>query len=172
LNREQGGCKEWIFGVAELPADGKLPLHTHRNDITIYILSGNANVRLGARAVELEPFSGAYFFARKPHSIESRGPEPLRYLYTYVCVETPQTIDWELADEQAASGVIIENKPDTRWAVNEELCYFWHQNHARLDAGGRRVHGSSSELVTIPIFGGCAYGIAEPIEGRLRTGAV
>jgi mannose-6-phosphate isomerase-like protein (cupin superfamily) len=82
LNRQQAGCKEWIFGVAEIPAHGKFPLHTHRNDITIYIFSGKAKVRLGARAVELEPFSGAYFPAKKPHSIESLGPEPLGYLYT------------------------------------------------------------------------------------------
>ena len=121
LNRGQAGCKEWIFGVAEIPAHGKLPLHTHRNDITIYIFSGKAKVKLGARAVELEPFSSAYFPARKPHSIESLGPEPLSYLYTYVCEEEPQTIDWELADEKAASRLIIENKPDTRWAINEEF---------------------------------------------------
>jgi len=121
LNREQGGCKEWIFGLAELPADGTLPLHTHRNDITMYILAGKAKARLGARAAELEPFSGMYFPAQKPHSIQSLGPDPLSYLYTYVCEEQPQTIDWELADEEAASRVIIENKPETRWAVHEEF---------------------------------------------------
>ena len=66
LNREQAGCKEWLFGLAEMPAHGKLPIHTHRNDITIYILSGKAKVQLGARAVELEPFSGAYFPSKNP----------------------------------------------------------------------------------------------------------
>ena len=121
LNREQGGCKEWIFGLAELPVNGILPLHTHRNDITIYILSGKAKVQLGARAVELEPFSGAYFPAQKPHMIESLGPAPMNYLYTYLCAEEPQTIDWELSDERAASRVVIENKSDARWAINEEF---------------------------------------------------
>ena len=121
LNREQAGCEKWIFGVAEIPAHGKLPFHTHRNDITIYIFSGKARVQLGARAVELEPFSAAYFPSKKPHAIESLGPEPLSYLYTYVCEEEPQVIDWELADEKAASQLIIENKTDTRWAINEEF---------------------------------------------------
>jgi mannose-6-phosphate isomerase-like protein (cupin superfamily) len=121
LNREQGGCEEWIFGLAEFPASRTLPLHMHRNDITMYILSGKAKVRLGARAVELEPFSGMYFPAQKPHSIASLGPDPLSYLYTYVCEEQPQTIDWELADENMASRIIIENKPETRWAVHEEF---------------------------------------------------
>lgn len=121
LNREMGGCKEWLFGVAELPAKGKIPLHTHRNDFTIYILAGNAKVQLGARSVELEPCSAAYFPAKKPHSIESLGPKPLSYLYTYVCEENPQEIDWELSNEAIAAKFVIENKPHTRWALHEEF---------------------------------------------------
>jgi len=121
LNRERGKCKEWIFGAAELPADGRFPFHVHQNDMIIYILSGQAKVQLGARSVEVEPFSGVYFPAGKPHVITALGTEPLKYIYTYVCEKTHQTIDWELADENTAAQVIIENKPDTRWAIHEEF---------------------------------------------------
>ena len=121
LNREKNGCKEWIFGVAELPAKGKIPLHTHPNDFTIYILEGNAKVQLGARAIELESRSAAYFPAHKPYSIESLGPEHLRYLYTYVCEEEPQRIDWTMSSEDIAASFVIENRPLTRWALHEEF---------------------------------------------------
>ena len=30
LNLTQGGSKEFIFGLAELPVGGRLPLHTHQ----------------------------------------------------------------------------------------------------------------------------------------------
>lgn len=55
----------WIFGVVELLIKGKIPLHTYCYDFTIYILAGNAKVRLGVRSVELEPYSAAYFPAKK-----------------------------------------------------------------------------------------------------------
>lgn len=121
LNREKNGCNEWIFGIAELPAKGKIPLHSHPNDFTIYILEGNAKVQLGARAIELEPRSAAYFPAHKPYSIESLGPENLRYLYTYICDDEPQRIDWTLSSETEASSFITENKRLTRWALHEEF---------------------------------------------------
>lgn len=121
LNRKMNGCKEWIFGVAELPVKGKIPLHIHRNDYTIYILAGSAKVQLGVRALEIEPCSAAYFPAQKPFSIESLGPEPLRYLYTYVCEEEPQRIDWTMSSESVAVSFVIENNPLTRWALHEEF---------------------------------------------------
>jgi mannose-6-phosphate isomerase-like protein (cupin superfamily) len=102
----------------------------------------------------LEPFSGVYFPAKKPHSIESLGPDPLSYLYTYVCAEKPKTIDWELSDEKAASRLIIENKSDTRWAINEEFekWEYWEPSKGsrlRYKILFDKKHGNTGEGVAI-----------------------
>ena len=124
LNLAQGISKEFIFGLAELPAGGKLPLHTHQQAETDYILSGKARIRLGSRSVESTPTSALYFPGKQPHSIEALGSDPLRYIYTYACEKLGHQVDLEFADEEAALQVDIVNKGNTRWAIREE-CEEW-----------------------------------------------
>jgi mannose-6-phosphate isomerase-like protein (cupin superfamily) len=121
LNRKQGDSKEFVFGLAELSAGERLPLHTHSQAETDFILSGNARVRLGIRSVELGPASAVYFLGKKPHSIETLGSEPLRYIFTYACEKLGHTLNWELADERIAALVNIRNMDKSRWAISEEF---------------------------------------------------
>lgn len=121
LNRTQGGSKEFLFGLAELPAGRRLLLHTHQQAETDYILSGKAMARLGAWSVELGPSSALYFPGGRPHSIETLGSEPLRYICTYACEKLGHEINLEFAEEATAKQLIIRNKVDTRWAIREEI---------------------------------------------------
>lgn len=121
LNSEQGSSKEFTFGFAELNPGGRLSLHIHQQAETDFILSGRARVRLGMRSVELGPASAVYFPGKKPHSIETLGTEPLRYIFTYACEKLGPALDWELADERIAAQVNIRNMDKSRWAINEEF---------------------------------------------------
>ena len=121
LNEKQGDSKEFVFGYAALNSGERLPLHTHKQAETDFILSGKARVWLGRRSVELGPASGMYFPAKGPHSIEAIGPESLCYIYTYACEKLGQNLETELATEEKAAQVDILNNPKTRWAVAEEF---------------------------------------------------
>ena len=125
LNREQGGSKEFVFGVAELPPGGKLPLHTHPQAETDYILSGHGRIRIGPlKSVGLGPASAVYLIGEAPHSIESFGPEPLRYLYTYACEKLGHTIELKLIDEGTEIRADIQDwikSTRKRWVMHEEI---------------------------------------------------
>jgi mannose-6-phosphate isomerase-like protein (cupin superfamily) len=121
LNLEQGNSKEFIFGLAELPEGGRLPLHTHAQAEIDYLLSGRAVARLGSTSVELGSASTLYFPGRAPHSIETLGSESLRYIYTYACERLGHKLETDLAEETAATQLNILNKENTRWAICEEI---------------------------------------------------
>jgi len=123
LNRGQGGSKEFIFGLAELPPGGKLPLHTHRQAETDYILSGKGRICLGSRSVELGSSSAVYFSGQAPHSFEAIGSEPLRYIYTYACEKLGHEIEMKLVGEKIEMGPEVRNwnNANTRWAMREEV---------------------------------------------------
>jgi mannose-6-phosphate isomerase-like protein (cupin superfamily) len=121
LNQKQGGSMEFIFGLAELPVGGVLPLHAHQQAETDYILSGKARFRLGLRSLESGPRSALYFPCGAPHSIENLGSEPFRYIYTYACEALGQPVDSKLVDQTTANQVDIVNKGNKRWAIREEV---------------------------------------------------
>ena len=121
FNQVQGEAKEFIFGYAELDAGQRLPLHTHKQAETDFIISGFANVRLGKRSVEVGPASALYFPVEAPHAIEALGNEPLCYIYTYPCEKLGQDLKLEISNEESAAKIDILNNPETRWAVAEEF---------------------------------------------------
>ena len=99
FNESHGGAKEFIFGYAELDPGQRLPLHTHKQAETDFIISGNARVRLGKRSVAVDAASALYFPGEAPHAIETLGNEPLCYIYTYPCEKLSQAMETEMADE-------------------------------------------------------------------------
>lgn len=121
FDESHGNSKEFIFGYAELDPGQRLPLHTHIQAETDFIISGSAKVRLGKRSVDVGPASALYFPGEAPHAIEVLGNETLCYIYTYPCEELGQTMEMELADEDSASQIDILNNPETRWAIAEEF---------------------------------------------------
>ena len=124
LNRGQGDSKEFIFGLAELPPGGRLPFHRHIQTETDYILSGRARIRLGLRSVEVGSSSAVYFLGKAPHSIETLGSEPLRYIYAYACEKLGHQIDLEHFEENNQIPADIENWIEgtyRRWAIREEV---------------------------------------------------
>ncbi len=164
LNREKGGSNEFIFGHAEIAPGGKIPLHTHQHEMALNFLSGKAKVRLGKQTVALGPDSAAFFPANKPHSIEAISNDPLRFVYTYACDETPQLIDYKPADEDAALKCDILNKSKTRWALSED---FESWESVELTKGFKlrarylfdRSRGNTQEMCVsiFDIDGGCHY---------------
>lgn len=153
LSWEHGGSKELIFGLAELPPTGKLPLHSHRQAETDYILSGSGKFGLGTRGIEVGPASGVYYPEKTPHSIETLGSEPLRYLYTYACEKNGPVIDVELVEgKRAAYGEVRNwNNADTRWAMREEIGELvWVEASKGYRVRARRLfdhkHGNAQEM--------------------------
>ena len=154
LNLPQCGSKEFIFGLAELPVGGRLPLHRHRQAETDYILSGKGMIRLGARSVELGPASAVYFLGKAPHSIESSGSKPLRYIYTYACEKLGHTIDMEPAEEGAENQGDIRNwnNANSRWAIRDEIEeWIWIEASKGFRVRGRvlfdKEHGNAQEML-------------------------
>lgn len=153
LNQEQGKAKEFIFGLAELPPGGELPLHTHRQAETNYILSGKGRVRMGPRSVELGPASAIYFQGKAPHSIEAFGPAPLRYIFTYACEKLGHKIDLEPAREKTGAWEDVRNwnNADTRWAMREDIGeLIWIEASKGYRVRARRLfaqgHGNAQEM--------------------------
>lgn len=120
-NIKDGPDSGWTFHLARLPRGGALPLHTHTSDLMIYILSGEARVRLGAQSIELEERCTAYLPARLPHSIETVGEEPVVYTCAYHHFEGERDIDWSPAEESVADQLRIFNHGPTCWALHEEF---------------------------------------------------
>ena len=121
ISYETTGANDFIFGIAELDPGDELPLHQQSQAETLYFLSGEAQVRLGARKVEVGPASAAYFPSLIPHAIKSLGPDPLVYLYTYSTSQAGQEINSKPITEEDANRFDILNLPDTRWAVSEDF---------------------------------------------------
>ena len=132
-NIEGGEDGEWLSGIVRIPKGTVLPLHTHPGDLTIYILSGEARVRLGARSVELEPSCAAYFPARIPHAVEALAEAPLEYLYTFDRQGSDGNLNWIPASEEVAARTVIENLGKTCWALHEEFrpWEFWEPSKGR-----------------------------------------
>jgi mannose-6-phosphate isomerase-like protein (cupin superfamily) len=153
LNQKQGEANEFVFGLAELPPDGELPLHLHRQAETDYILSGKGRVRMGPRSVELGPASAVYCQGGAPHSITAVGPEPLRYIFTYACEKLGHRIDLEFAHENAEAWGDIRNwnNAETRWAMQEEIGdLIWIEASKGYKVRARRLfaqkHGNAQEM--------------------------
>lgn len=121
ISQKTVGADAFVFGQAELPPGGEFPLHRQPQAETLWFLSGIAQLRLGARRVEVEPNSAAYFPAGAPHAIRAVGPEPLVYLYTYATEKLGQEIEPQPVTENEANQVDIMNLPNTRWAVREDF---------------------------------------------------
>ena len=153
LNRERGGSTEFVFGLAELLPGGSLPLHTHRQSETDYILSGQGRFRLGSRSVELGPASATYFPGHVAHAIEAEGPAPLRYIFTYACEKLGQSIDTQQVDEEGViqSEVRNWNNADSRWAMRAEIGeLIWIEASKGYHVRARRLfdqrHGNAREM--------------------------
>ena len=108
---------------------------------------------MGMRSVELGPGSATYFQERAPHSIESLGHEPLRYIFTYACEKLGHHIDLEFAHEK--SGALHEirnwNNAETRWAMREEIGeLIWIEASKGYKVRARRLfsqtHGNAREM--------------------------
>jgi mannose-6-phosphate isomerase-like protein (cupin superfamily) len=153
LNHERGGSTEFIFGLAELPPGGRLPLHIHKQAETDYILSGHGRVSLGSRNVELGPSAATYFPGDAAHAIEALGPEPLCYIYTYACDKLGQKIDSQRVEEKkvAQSEVRNWNNADSRWAMQAEIGeLIWIEASKGYHVRARRLfdqrHGNAAEM--------------------------
>ncbi|HXJ83246.1 MAG TPA: cupin domain-containing protein [Candidatus Methylomirabilis sp.] len=93
LLEEPGASSPFIFGLAELPAGAAVPLHATRQAEVDHILSGRARVRMAGTVVDLSEGSCVYHPPGSARAIESVGPEPLRYSYTFATERLGQTID-------------------------------------------------------------------------------
>jgi mannose-6-phosphate isomerase-like protein (cupin superfamily) len=121
VNYQSTKANDFVFGFAELDSGNELALHRHPQAETLYVLSGQAKIRLGARKVEIGPASAAYFPPNIPHSIKTLGKEKFEYLYTYSTPKTGQNITLEAVSDHEANQFDLLNLPDTRWALSEDF---------------------------------------------------
>jgi mannose-6-phosphate isomerase-like protein (cupin superfamily) len=103
LDRQRGGSKEFVFGIAELPPWKSLPLHATRQPEVDYVVRGRALVRIGATDVELGERAAMYVPPGVPRAVRALGPEPLRYTYTFACECRGDTIAIERVDPTSAA---------------------------------------------------------------------
>lgn len=164
LNRNKGSSNEFIFGYGQITPGGRIPLHSHINEMALNFISGQAKVRLGRRTVVLGPDSAAFFPAKAPHSIEALSAEPLHFVYTYACARENQIIDRQPVDLSDAKKWDILNKPKTRWALSEDF-EVWEpvelskgfKLRARYLFDSRRGNTKQMCVSIFNIDGGCHY---------------
>jgi mannose-6-phosphate isomerase-like protein (cupin superfamily) len=116
----RGGSQEFVFGIAELPAGRRLPLHAHRQAQLDYFLSGRARVRLGPRTVELGAGGCIYYPPEIPHALESLGRDPLRYAYTYASERVGKLVECAPASEEAAARAVVPWPTWMSWEETED----------------------------------------------------
>jgi mannose-6-phosphate isomerase-like protein (cupin superfamily) len=115
LTLSGAGSREFLFGLAELDAGQRAPLHTHRHAKIDYVLAGRGRYRVGPEAVELGAGACVYLPGGLPHAVEALGPEPFRYAYTYACERLGHGVEWLAADETAASQAPLPHRTWMRW---------------------------------------------------------
>ena len=103
LLEEGDGSSPFVFGLAELPPGASVPLHATRQAEVDHILTGRARMRTAGAVVDLSGGSCVYHPPGAPRSIESAGPEPLRYSYTFATERLGQVIDPRPVTEQGTS---------------------------------------------------------------------
>jgi len=101
---DPGGSSPFVFGLAELPQGASVPLHATGQAEVDHILSGCARVRMAGTVVDLSEGSCVYYPPGAARSIESAGPGPLRYSYTFATERLGQAIDVRPVAEQGLSG--------------------------------------------------------------------
>jgi mannose-6-phosphate isomerase-like protein (cupin superfamily) len=120
LDLPRAGSREFLFGLAELDAGGRSPLHAHRHAKIDYLLAGRARYRVGPEEAELGPGACIYLPGGVPHAAEALGAEPLRYAYTYACERLGHEVQWLAADEPAARRAALPYRTWMRWDETAE----------------------------------------------------
>jgi len=141
-----GASREFVLGLVEAQPGARVSLHAHRQAETDYVVSGRARLRVGERALDVEPGTCVYLAPGAPHALEVVGSEPLCYLRTFACerLGTPvQRI--AIADDGAPGEPSITAERDVAWRSVESSKGF-RIRVKRLLEGEREVMAGVGEL--------------------------
>jgi quercetin dioxygenase-like cupin family protein len=115
LTLPRAGSREFLFGLAELGAGQRAPLHTQRHAKIDYVLAGRGRYRVGPEVVELGPGACVYLPGGLPRAVEALGAEPFRYAYTYACERLGHGVEWLAAEEPAAGPAVLPHRTHRTW---------------------------------------------------------
>ena len=119
LDRQRGGAREFVFGIAELPPLAALPLHAAGQPEVDYILRGRALVRIGGTEVEVGERAGIYFPPGVPRSVRALGPDRLCYAYTFACERRGDTLALERVDPASIAATAASPPTWMHWQDTE-----------------------------------------------------
>lgn len=83
IDEETSGAQHFSLLVNEMPAGYKGKEHSHATEHCWYILHGTGIIRIAGESYQIKPGDAVFAPIGIPHSIETTGNEPLRYIVIY-----------------------------------------------------------------------------------------
>ena len=141
-----------MFGLAELRADGvlvRISIDRRKQIIFCQVQGGFGG---GSRGIKLRRACATYFPGRVSHAVESIGPEPLRYFYTYACEKCRQKLDFDQSGQERLEGEVRNlNNAESLWAMQSDIGEFvWVEASKGYNVRARclfdRKHRGAAEM--------------------------
>lgn len=92
LASRESGAEQTLTGITEIPVGGEIPLHTHSSEEFIYVLSGEAIVRIEDREERVAVADSTLLPPGTVHQFVNVSSEVLVILWVYGDPDTTRTL--------------------------------------------------------------------------------